>query len=138
MGHQLIHSSVREGAPMNRTLNRIAVASSCVMLVGLTGATTVSAAPSLVPRHQASSMVAPDPGQGVPSTSARKCGGGRFVAKCSAPAAAPMPVRVPAAARRAMESDVRDGMGAGARAGASANHAAPHGAMAALDAESGR
>ena len=91
---------------MNSTLTRIAVASSCLLLAGLAGASSAAGAPTLVPRHEAVAMVAPDPGPVIGDASPGGCGAGRFAANCAAPAAVPVPVRVPAAAQHALDAEV--------------------------------
>ena len=90
---------------MNRTLGRIALASSCLVMGGLAVAPAASAAPTLIPRHEASTLVAPDPGQGMVDPSADGCGAGRFAVRCAVPAGASVTVQVPAAAQHALAAD---------------------------------
>jgi hypothetical protein len=54
------------------------------------------------------------------------------------PAVAPVTVQVPAAARRAMESDARAQVAAASTAGLEPGAPVPHGARAALEAEMGQ
>lgn len=91
---------------MNKTLTRITVASSCLLLAGATAASSAVAAPTMVPRHPAVAMLAPPPGPVSLDTPSGGCGAGRFVARCSAPAAAPVPASVPMAAQHVLDADV--------------------------------
>ncbi len=145
---------------MRHMVIRIAAAGAALMLGGLGGGATISAAPNLVPRHQASSKVAPDPGYVTGAPAASGCGAGRFAVNCGAPtlvqppmaarramesdaraevlAGTPALVPVPSAARRALESEARAEALTGVPDGAGWSSVVPHGARAALEAEPGQ
>ena len=143
---------------MNSTFTRIAVASSCLLLAGVTAASSAAAAPTMVPRHPAVAMLAPPPGPVTVDTPSGGCGAGRFAARCSAPAAAAVPASVPMAAQHVLEADVnavvipesvaaaasvtaqgpiraRNAMAEDLEPADSVVHAAPHAAMGAMHAD---
>ena len=92
---------------MNRIVGRIAVASSCLIIGGLAVAPGASATPTLIPRHEASTRVAPEPGTGSgDASSSTSCGAGRFAANCAVALGAPVPVAAPAAAQHALDAEV--------------------------------
>ena len=91
---------------MNRIVGRIAVASSFLVMGGLAVAPAASAAPTLIPRHEVSTFIAPDPGSQTGDSSTSGCGARRFAANCSVPAGTSVPAQAPAAAMRALDAEV--------------------------------
>jgi hypothetical protein len=92
---------------MNRIVGRIAVASSFLVMGGLAVGPAASAAPTLIPRHEASTRVAPEPGPGSgDASSSTSCGAGRFAVNCAVALGAPVPVAAPAAAQHALDAEV--------------------------------
>ncbi len=91
---------------MNRIVGRIAVASSFFVMGGLAVAPAASAAPTLIPRHEVSTFIAPDPGSETGDSSTSGCGAGRFAVNCSVPAGTSVPAQAPAAAMRALDAEV--------------------------------